>query len=142
MLPIAVAALICATLFAGIAAYITLVEHPVRLALPDGPALAQWRPSYARALPLQSGLAILGGVTGLIAWYQTSNGLWLAGSIAILSNWPFTLIAMLPTNTLLKTIAPGADGRALLEKWGRLHAIRSVLGTLAATAFAAACVQS
>ena len=62
-------ALICAALFTGAAGYINLVEHPARLELEDGPLLAQWQPSYSRALPIQSGLAIVGGGCGLAAWY-------------------------------------------------------------------------
>ena len=60
-------ALIAATLFAGAALYITLVEHPARLRLGDASMLAQWQPSYRAALPLQSSLAVVGGALGLIA---------------------------------------------------------------------------
>jgi hypothetical protein len=47
---------------------------------------------------------------------------------------PFTLIVTLPTNTRL--LDPGLDRRSpeagsLLGRWGRLHAVRSVLGALA-----------
>jgi hypothetical protein len=66
MFVFSIAALVCATLFAGAALYISLVEHPARLCLADGPLLAQWQPSYKRALPIQSGLAIAGGVGGLM----------------------------------------------------------------------------
>ena len=55
-------ALVSAALFAGAAAYISLVEHPARLLLEDRPLLTQWQSSYAKALPIQSGLAIIGGV--------------------------------------------------------------------------------
>lgn len=65
MLQIAIAALVFSTLFAGAALYISLVEHPARLGLADGPLLAQWQPSYKRAQPIQSGLAVAGGVAGL-----------------------------------------------------------------------------
>ncbi len=36
-------ALVAATLFAGAALYITLVEHPARMGLGDEPLLAQWQ---------------------------------------------------------------------------------------------------
>jgi hypothetical protein len=47
---------------------------------------------------------------------------------------PFTLIVILPTNKRL--LDPGldrssAEAAALLARWGRLHAVRSVLSALA-----------
>ena len=65
----AIVALTSAALFAGAAGYISMVEHPARLLLDDTPLLQQWQPSYAKALPIQSSLAILGGLCGLVAWY-------------------------------------------------------------------------
>jgi len=53
MLLISIFALVCAALFTGAAGYITLVEHPARLELEDAPLLAQWQPSYRKALPIQ-----------------------------------------------------------------------------------------
>jgi len=46
---------------------------------------------------------------------------------------PFTLIVIKPTND--KLLAAGrdlasADTRGLLERWGRLHAVRSLLSVL------------
>jgi len=73
MFQLSIAALVFATLFAGAAIYISLVEHPARLGLADGPLLAQWQPSYKRALPIQSGLAIAGGVAGLIVGYNLAD---------------------------------------------------------------------
>lgn len=133
------AALICAALFTGAAGYITLVEHPARLLLEDGPLLAQWQPSYSRALPVQSGLAIVGGVCGLVAWWLSREWLWIAGSAALLGNWPFTLLAIMPTNRRLKAIPPSEAGpasTALLRKWGKLHAVRTMLGLLSTLLFA------
>jgi len=129
LLPIV--ALIAAAFFTGAAGYITLVEHPARLQLEDGPLLAQWQPSYAKALPIQSGLAIIGGVCGLGAWYFSRDWLWIAGSVALLANWPFTLLAIMPTNRRLKAIRPDQakpEIRPLLLTWGKLHSVRSVLG--------------
>lgn len=141
---IALLALVAATLFAGAALYITLVEHPARLRLPDEPLLAQWQPSYKAALPIQAGLAILGGVLGLIEWYQTRDLLWLGGSLLLLANWPFTLFVIMPTNKRLLGMGPGEAGpesRALLLRWGRLHNIRSLLGTLASILFTLAALS-
>ena len=43
-------ALLCTGLFAGAAVYITLVEHPARLECGPAVALAEFRPSYRRAV--------------------------------------------------------------------------------------------
>ena len=132
-------ALIAATLFAGAALYITLVEHPARLRLTDAAMLAHWQPSYKAALPIQSGLAVAGGVLGLIAWYQLQNWQWIVGSVVLLANWPFTLLGIMPTNKRLMAMSPAdASGEStnLLRQWGNLHAVRSALGSLSAALFA------
>ena len=112
MLTIAIIALVCATLFTGAAGYITLVEHPARLGLADVPLLAQWKPSYDKALPIQSGLAIAGGITGIGAWYLSGNLLWVIGSLVLLANWPFTLLAIMPVNNQPAQGDPVRGGRA------------------------------
>ena len=134
-------ALTSAALFAGAAGYISLVEQPARLLLDDEPLLAQWQPSYAKALPIQSGLAILGGVCGLATWYFSGQWLWTAGSAALLANWPFTIFAIMPTNKRLEAIPPAQAGphtRMLLLSWGRLHDLRSLLGLVSTLLFAIA----
>ncbi|WP_030538554.1 DUF1772 domain-containing protein [Sphingobium sp. DC-2] len=136
---ISLVALLSATLFTGAAFYITLVEHPARLGLGDGPMLQQWQPSYKRALPIQSGLAVIGGVAGLIAGYLTKDWLWVAGSVALLANWPFTLWAIFPVNKRLMALNPRLadfESRAMLVQWGRLHGVRSFLGAAAMLLFA------
>jgi hypothetical protein len=132
-------ALVVATLFAGAALYISLVEHPARMSLEDVPLLAQWQPSYKRALPIQAGLAMLGGAAGLLAWYVSREWQWMAGSLLLLANWPFTMLVIMPVNKRLMVITPkeaGANSRGLLRRWGNLHGVRSVLGSAASLLFA------
>ena len=139
MIILSVAALVLATLFAGAALYITLIEHPARLTLPDGPMLAQWRPSYKRALPIQAALAVLGGVAGVVAWYGVGDWRLLAGGLVLLANWPWTMVVIMPVNKRLMAMAEGeagAESRVLLERWGGLHAVRSGLGAGAVVLFA------
>ena len=136
---LALVAIILATLFAGAALYISLVEHPARLRLDDAALLAQWQPRYERALPIQAGLAVLGGVAGLVVWHRFGGWQWLAGSLVLLANWPFTLLVVMPTNKRLlamTTAEAGAESRRLLVRWGRLHDVRSLLGSMAALLFA------
>ncbi|HEX8414995.1 MAG TPA: DUF1772 domain-containing protein [Sphingomicrobium sp.] len=117
MLQLSIVALVFASLFAGAALYISLVEHPARLELADGPLLAQWQPSYKRALPIQSGLAVAGVVAGLIVGYLSADWRWFAGSILLLANWPFTLLVIMPVNKRLMAMQEheaGAGSRAML----------------------------
>ena len=56
----------------------------------------------------------------------------------MITNWPYTLIGIYPTNNRIKAIEPaqaGATSRALIEKWGTLHAGRTALGIVATAAF-------
>ena len=132
-------ALIAAALFAGAALYVSFAEHPARLALDDDAALRQWKPSYARARVMQAGLALAGGALALWIWWHSLNQLWLIGALLLLANWPFTLLVILPVNRRLEaTEQADSETRALLERWGRLHAIRSDLGAAAVVVMLAA----
>src|SRR5262249_26111687 len=126
-------ALVIAALFTGAALYITLVEQPARLSLADAPLLAHWKPSYARGCRMQASLALLGGLLGVVTYTLTHDLRWLLGAFILLANWPFTLIAIVPINRRLHAIdenAAGHESRRLIEKWGRLHAVRTIFGAL------------
>ena len=93
---------------------------------------------------LQAGLSYAGAVgasgilLGLTAWWLTGNGRWVIGAVLMLANWPYTMFAIMPTNTALMAMDPAsAEGtsRPMIEKWGRLHGGRSTLGLLALLAF-------
>ena len=83
---------------------------------------------------MQASLAVTGCIAGLwAAWLQ--HDVWLALAALLLGAVvPMTLIVILPTNRRL--LDPQLDGRTeqamnLLIRWGRLHAVRSVLSTAA-----------
>lgn len=130
-------ALVTSALFTGAAIYINVAEHPARLGLDDHGMLKEWQPAYKRGFAMQAPLAMVGFLCGLWAWRLSGDWRWLAGAIALITNWPYTLIAIMPTNNVLMGIpteSPSPESRTLLEKWGRLHAVRSGLGALS-TAF-------
>ena len=131
-------ALISAALFTGAAFYVNFAEQPARLALNDASLLAQWKRSYARAVTMQAGLASLSGAFGLYVAWDLRDWRWLLAALLILTNWPYTLFVIKPVNDQLNAIADndaGAASRALIEKWGRLHAVRTALGILATAVY-------
>ena len=85
---------------------------------------------------MQAPLAVLGFLLGLAAWWQTDHLGWAFGGGLMVANWPFTMFAIMPTNERLMRMDPseaGPNSRAMIERWGSLHAVRTALG-LAATA--------
>ena len=137
----ALLALVAAALFAGAALYVSLVEHPTRLRLEPRAALAQWKASYARAAPMQAGLAILSLILGAWTWWKLGDAWLLAGALLVGANLPLTLAIILPVTNRLKAQAADGGGDeigALLGRWGRLHALRTLLGLAAVAAFFAA----
>jgi hypothetical protein len=131
-------ALICAAVFTGAALLVTVAEQPARVALDDVAMLTEWRRSYDRAAPMQGGLALITGLVGLAAWWVSGHLERLVGALLILACWPFVLIVVMPVNRRLKAIdlAHSNEARALVIRWGRLHAIRTALGAAATLAFA------
>jgi uncharacterized membrane protein len=117
-------------LFAGAAVYINLVEHPARMQTGIRPALAEFAPSYKRATVTQVSLAVAGFLSALVAWRSRSDPRWLVGGGLLVSVIPFTALVILPTNKQLldpETVNDLDLAERLLGRWGRLHAVRSVL---------------
>lgn len=133
MLP-AIVATMCAGLFAGAAIYITLVEHPARLECGTALAITEFGPSYRRATLMQASLAAVGFLAALAAWAQGGGRPILVAGILLGLVIPFTLLVILPTNKRLLDpgLDPGsAEAAVLLNRWGRLHTVRSVLSGIA-----------
>ena len=136
-------ALIAVALFTGAAFYVNVVEQPARLTLDDRALLTEWKPSYKRGAAMQAPLALVGFLLAVIAWWQTSAAGFLIGGISIVAAWPWTLIGIKPTNDALLATDPdkaGPQTRALVVKWGALHAVRTGLGALATVACLWACL--
>lgn len=129
-----IVALVCTGLFAGAALYVSLVEHPARLACSTDVALAEWRPSYKRAAVLQVILAVVGVGSAVSAYMYGRGTSVLVAGIVLATVVPWTLIIIMPTNRQLldpARVSSTPDTDLLLKKWGRLHTIRTVASLLA-----------
>ena len=139
MRPIAefVAVLAC-SMFAGAAVYINLVEHPARMECGVELAAAEFPPSYRRATAMQATLAALGVLGSVAAWFAGATLWWLVAGALLGLVIPFTLIVIMPTNQQLLNPAlnrKSPEVKKLLERWGTLHAVRSMLSGLALLLF-------
>src|ERR671910_2211084 len=117
-------------LFAGASIYINLVEHPARMEAGTNLALTEFAPSYHRATVTQVSLASVCFLSSLVAWRLRLDSRWLIGGGLLVSVIPFTAVAILPTNKQLLDPETANDlelAERLLTRWGRLHAVRSVL---------------
>lgn len=124
----------CAGIFFGAAIYINFVEHPARVSCGTALAVREFGPSYQRAAVMQGGLAVVGCLVGLLGAWLMRDGVVAAAAVLLGLVVPVTLILIFPTNKQL--LDPGLDSNgshaaALLARWNRLHAIRSVLSGVA-----------
>ena len=130
-------ALVAAAVFTGAAFYINAVEQPARLGLADAALLAEWKPSYRRGTLMQAPLALIGAVLGVLAFLGSYDWRWLLGAALMFANWPYTFIAIMPVNKRLVAMSGGEpEVRALIRRWGALHAVRTALGAAATAVFA------
>src|SRR5258706_13248822 len=129
-------AVLAATLFTGAAAYINIAEPPARMECGTALASTVFGPSYRRAAVMQVLLAFIATIAGAGAWFTGGAPTWLVGSLLIFAVVPFTLYAIRPTNNQL--LDPRIDRtsdttRRLLQKWGKLHGVRTILSLASST---------
>ena len=132
-----VSVLSCA-LFTGASIYITFVEHPARMQCGVELAATEFAPSYRRATVMQATCAAVGLLSSLAVWLAGATVWWGIAGVLLGLVIPFTLIVILPTNKRLLSPAldrGSAEAERLLARWGRLHAVRSVLSGLALLLF-------
>lgn len=131
-------AVAAAAAFTGAAVYITVVEQPARLGLAAAPMLAEWKPAYRRGTAMQAPLALVAGLLGLAAGWQSGAAPWFLGAVLMIANWPLTFLLIMPLNRRLTETEPDAAGAETVSgivRWGRLHRLRSLLGSLGTSAF-------
>jgi hypothetical protein len=131
-------ALAIAAAFTGAAIYINIAEQPARLQLDDGSLLAEWKLAYRRGYMMQASFAIVGGFFGVVAFFSTFEWRWLLGAAVLFTNWPYTILVIMPINHRLMNTrldAATAETRLMIGRWGILHAGRSALGLVATLVF-------
>src|SRR5437879_3816050 len=129
-----IVATFAAGIFAGAAIYVSVVEHPARLSCGTEIAVREFAPSYKRGAIMQASLAIAGCVAGVIGGWSLNDTGSIVAALLLGIIVAFTLIVILPTNKRLldpALDASGAEAASLLRRWGRLHAVRSVLSVAA-----------
>ena len=146
-----------AGLFAGAALYISAVEHPAAmdagvgnfykffphmykryvhssasLAPSSQKLFRALTPLFCRAAPMQGSLAIVGSTAAAIAASKgghCSKFMWGGAGVLLAAVWPFTVLAMMPTNNKIK-LQVRKDSRRLwvldicrLSTYGSMHSI-------------------
>ena len=125
-------AVISSALFAGAAFYVSAVEHPARVRMETAAAISQFKLSYQRAAPIQVVFSAGCFLACFALWLRTHIGEWLGAGSVVFIVIPYTLAFMLPVNRVLLAAGFTSDAAAkqLLNKWGRLHGVRTILGLM------------
>ena len=77
-------------------------------------------------------------LSAVVSWWFDGGRAWLVGGLLLLLVIPFTLVVVLPTNKRLESqeLDLGSEeADRLLRRWGRLHAVRSLLSGAAFLVF-------
>ena len=123
-------AVITSAMFAAAAFYVSAVEHPARLEAEATAAISQFKSSYKRAAPIQVVFSAACFLACFALWLRTHMWEWLAAGALVVAAIPYTLAIMLPVNRALLAAAsrPDAAAMLLLNRWGHLHDVRTILG--------------
>jgi hypothetical protein len=83
---------------------------------------------------MQAPLAAIGSLAALVSWWFDRGLPWLVGGLLLLLLIPFTLLVIMPTNKRLESREldlRSEEAGVLLRRWGRLHAVRSLVSAAA-----------
>ena len=87
---------------------------------------------------MQAPLAAIGSLGALLTWWFDRDLIWLIGGLLLLLIILFTFVAIMPINRRLESQEldlRSAEAGILLRRWGRLHAVRSILSVAAFVLF-------
>jgi hypothetical protein len=87
---------------------------------------------------MQVPLALIGSLSAFVSWWFDGGRGWLVGGLLLPLVIPFTLVVILPTNKRLESQEIELRSEVadrLLRRWGRLHAVRSLLSGAAFLVF-------
>jgi len=120
----------------GASVYVFVCETPARKSLKTAEAIMDnFQASFPRAKMFMAPLALLASASGLLGYYFDKSGdrhLLLYSSLSMLFMFPWTAIAINPTNkVLMDGAAPAKKGEAwvqgMMTTWNRLHGVRSLV---------------
>lgn len=138
-------------IFAGAAAYISFSEVP---ALNKSGPNELWRffpYMYSNAAKMQASLAVISGTTGIIYSLRIADAspflsnVWLGAGLSFVGIVPYTLFCMMPINNRIiqsnKTLEDESEKQALLNKWSKLHLVRTVASLAGFSAMVYGCIK-
>ena len=97
-------------------------------------AASQWAPSYKRATWMQAPLAVISFLAGVGVWLLGGGLMWLVAALFIGAVVPVTFMVIMPTNHRLLALERdlgSEETRQLLQRWGKLHGVRSIASGIA-----------
>ncbi|GAB4818409.1 hypothetical protein N2152v2_005455 [Parachlorella kessleri] len=106
--------------------------------------LREWRRMFLPTAKMQAGLATLGALAaGTTAYLQNSAGnaditaAFGTAAACDVAIWAYTMLSIMPLNHVLlpkgevEATKDDSQIRAMLKEWGRMHAVRTVMGGVA-----------
>lgn len=128
-------ALVCAGLFAGGAMMQSIVDHPARLGAERAAGIDQMQRSLRHADPYMPLLAVVGAGMAIWSFLLGAGPVDLLAALLLVAVVPFTWVMIIPVNKRIHAFKAGDcnvdEVSGHLRRWGRVHAFRSVCGTLA-----------
>ncbi|MEA1879210.1 MAG: DUF1772 domain-containing protein [Campylobacterota bacterium] len=114
----------------GIALTATVVVHPLLLQVKSTTAIEVFKPFFDRTHKSVLVLSIVVSLTALGASLLSGEWSWFIISLIMHLNGPYTIFAMMPLNHRLMAdeVDPNSEETLSdLHRWGKLHAVRTVL---------------